>query len=110
MTFDKDALMEHFEGDTEIIEELIEVFEMSYPETLDSLQEAITESDSKSIELHAHTLKGMLSNFFAAGLKDKAFRIEQMGKNSSLTEAKEIYEEISVEMPCLINDLKKMAA
>ena len=110
MNFDKDALMEHFDGDNEIIVELIEVFEMSYPETLESLKTAIIEGNAKEIELHAHTLKGMLSNFFAMELKEKAFSIEQMGKDSSVDNAGSVYEEISDKMPALVDDLKKLAA
>lgn len=108
MNFDKHALIEHFEGDGEIITELVELFEVSYPETLEKLKLAITENNTKEIELHAHTLKGMLANFFASNLREKAFKIEQMGKNKNTENALVVYNEILSIIPELVEDLKKI--
>lgn len=80
---DKDKLFEHYDGDTEILTELVGIFEETYPETISELKTAISERNFKNIELHAHTLKGMIGNFFDDTLKEKTFLLEKIGREGS---------------------------
>ena len=77
---DQDALKSHYGEDIEIIEDLIEIFDSTYPESMAELEKAINASDFGNIELHAHTLKGMVANFFSSELKDKFYELEKKGK------------------------------
>lgn len=85
MLVNKEELRLHFDGDEELILELLEVFEESYPETLSLLKKSLEESNAKDLELHAHTLKGMVSNFFAQSLKEAAFSLEKMGRSEDFS-------------------------
>lgn len=106
MTFNESELLEHFDNDKEMISDLIEVLEETYPETLANLKAALDAQTFAEIELHAHTLKGMLSNFFCDELKEKAFELEKMGREKSLDHATEKYSELEKQIPGLLQDLR----
>lgn len=102
----KEQILLHFEGDEELIGELIEVFDTSYPATLDSIELAIKDLDFKNLELHAHTLKGMIANFFAEDLKNAAFSLEKMGKEKKLGNVESEIETLVNGLPLLIDEIK----
>ena len=49
MLVNKEELRLHFDGDEELILELLEVFEESYPETLSLLKKSLEESNAKDL-------------------------------------------------------------
>lgn len=106
MVVDKEQLKLHFEGDEELIAELIEVFESTYPETLDQVKTAVVGSDFKNLELHAHTLKGMIANFFAEELKNAAFSLEKMGREQKLGNVDQEIETLVKGLPLLVEEVK----
>ena len=109
MPVDFDKLKEHYDGDIEIIAQLIEIFESSYPESFNALKTALNASDYKSVHLHAHTIKGMLSNFFAEDLRSVAFELEQFGSSESVPNNYEQYlNKLEVGVPNMILEIKKM--
>lgn len=76
MLSDIDKIKEHFDGDIELIGELIEVFESTYPSVMARLEEGVNSGDIEAVKLEAHTLKGMISNFFSEELKTSSSEIE----------------------------------
>lgn len=109
MLIDLEALKSHFDGDIEIIEQLTEVFEQSYGESLSGLEQAIAENDFPNIKLHAHTLKGMISNFFAEDLRQTAFFLEQCGNEQNLKDDYQVkLDYLKNEIPALISELKNL--
>ena len=106
MLFDESKLMTHFDQDKEMILELVEVLKETYPETSSKLKTAIESEDFSNIELHAHTVKGMLSNFFAEELRETAFKLEKMGREKSLDKPLELYASIDEKVPLLIRELR----
>ena len=69
---------------------------------LNSLQE----KDLKKIELHAHTLKGMIANFFAEDLRVAAYEIEKMGHNSDISGYENSLNVLDQNLPRLIGELR----
>lgn len=106
MLFEKEKLLGHFDGDEELIGDLLEIFESSYNEPLTKLKEALEQSDAKGVELHAHTLKGMLSNFFIDDLIEVAFGIEKMGRSGNLAGYEASYEKLASELPNVVTTIK----
>ncbi|MEE2670853.1 MAG: Hpt domain-containing protein [Bdellovibrionota bacterium] len=106
MMFDESKLMSHFDGDKEMITELIEVFDDSYKESLTALKDSLKEEDFKKIELHAHTLKGMIANFFAEDLRVAAYDIEKMGHNSEISGYESQLAVLDEKLPMLITELR----
>ena len=74
----------HFGDDKLLIEQLVEVFKDTYAEVLDGLKIAVNEQSMGKIELHAHTLKGMVANLFCQKIADKCFELETRGRAESL--------------------------
>ena len=102
---DVDALKSHYGEDIEIIEDLIEIFDSTYPETMAALEEAINANDSGNIELHAHTLKGMVANFFATDLKEMFYALEIKGKEQASVDVSEL-DPIKEQLPKVTEELK----
>jgi HPt (histidine-containing phosphotransfer) domain-containing protein len=105
--FDKEALNLHFSGDEELIEELLNVFESSYQETFDEMNSALKENDFDKLERAAHTLKGMVSNFFAETIRENAFKIEETARHNSLDNVENLIEVLKKDIPLLVEELKK---
>ena len=66
--------------------------------------------DFSNLELHAHTLKGMIANFFAADLKSAAFELEKMGKEKKIENGNEYYEKLERDLPLLIDELRSLGS
>ena len=64
------------------------------------------EEDFKKIELHAHTLKGMIANFFAEDLRVAAYDIEKMGHNSEISGYESQLAVLDEKLPMLITELR----
>ncbi len=98
----------HFDGDEELIGDLLDVFQNSYPETLEAMKKAISEDDSTNLELHAHTLKGMIANFFAHELKECAFTLEKMGREKVIGETAQLVSDLEEKLPVAIEEIRSI--
>ena len=104
-----DEFKSHSGDDIDIVGDLIEIFEVSYPETLSSIEKAIIEKNFKDLELHAHTLKGMCSNFFSEELKSSCLSLEKMGRDQVLADNhKDLLNNLDENLPKLIEELKEL--
>ena len=103
-----EALKDHYGGDYSLVKQSILIFEDSYPKTIESLKLAIKEDDLKKIELHAHTLKGMLLNFFAEDLIAHAYAIEKSAREGELNQASEKVTYIESKIPQFIIEIKDL--
>jgi CheY-like chemotaxis protein/two-component sensor histidine kinase len=68
-----------------------EAFHTQTPALLAQMHEAIATGDSGALARSAHTLKGALSNFDAAGAIDAAMTLERKAKENQLGGAKEVF-------------------
>jgi protein-histidine pros-kinase len=98
----------HFDGDEELIGELVEVFETSYPETLTSIKASTVSNNFKDLELHAHTMKGMISNFFSEELKEAAFVLEKMGRDEKSDGFQQYVDILEEGLPKLVAEIKSI--
>lgn len=106
MVADLDRIREHFAGDEELIEELVEVFEVSYLDVLSRLDQAIKRDAREDVKLEAHTLKGMISNFFAEDLRATAFEIESRAAKMPQEDLHKKVMYLKEKIPTLINEIK----
>ena len=68
-------LLEHVDGDRELLAEIVQLFEIALPTILQELRESIAKGDATEIARAAHTLKGSVANFG----RQAAYRaVEQM--------------------------------
>jgi HPt (histidine-containing phosphotransfer) domain-containing protein len=99
-------LIAHYEEDTDLVLELVGVFEDTYLETVEALEHCFESKNYQDFEVSAHTLKGMLSNFFANDLIEKAALLEKMGEEQRLDNALEIIVELKKLIPAMLNEIK----
>lgn len=71
----------HFSGDKDLIVKLVGIFKETYPEVLKDLLNAINKKSPRDLELHAHTLKGMVANLFCEEIASKTFELERRGRS-----------------------------
>jgi HPt (histidine-containing phosphotransfer) domain-containing protein len=69
-------LLERVEGDEDLLQELLALFQEDLPGSREALQAAIAGGDLGEIERAAHRLKGMLANLSARGTASFAAEIE----------------------------------
>ena len=72
-----------FGEDWDIFEELISDYEEALPGFLESIKSAIDENDFQNLMIHAHTLKGIVANFYCDELTKAAFELEKCGREEN---------------------------
>jgi CheY-like chemotaxis protein len=85
---DTATLLATLDGDSGLLQEMVDIFFGVLPDSLSSIQSAIEGGDAKALISAAHTLKGSVSNFAAGPAFEAVQRLEQMGRRGDLTEAR----------------------
>lgn len=73
------------EGDEVLLRELIQLFLSDYPQTMVDLHAAISQGDVRSVERHAHTLKGSAANFEAGPVVAAGMQLETSGYRKDMS-------------------------
>ena len=107
--FDKDKFMSNFSGMEDLAKEIIQTFIDTVPTLTSSLEKAIRENKSKDLEISAHTLKGAVSNFHAESIRQKAWKLEELGKNGKFDNVETIYKELSEDLNQLLKELESLS-
>lgn len=102
------GLFEAFGDDREILLEIFEEFESTKEGYFENIEKAIKENSPKELELHSHTLKGVMRNFYDDQSTPLLEKLELMGRSGSIdNESAEIlYNESKAEVLNFIKDLK----
>lgn len=101
-------LRANFDGDEDILADLIEEFIKKYPLIMNDLQTSIEDKKFESIKLHSHTLKGVVSNFFAESVRLKFYDIEQAASKHLEADYKNMLNVASDELEKLVEELKEL--
>jgi two-component system sensor histidine kinase/response regulator len=89
--FDLRPLLRRIGDDSDLLRELINMFQEEYPRRLEALHTALERGDAGSVERTAHVLKGSASNFAAIEVVQAAQRLEILGRDGNLHEAFDAY-------------------
>lgn len=107
MVINKEQFQENFKFfDKEIIVEIIDLFIGEFDERMKNLKENIDTLDRKSLAFHAHSIKGVISNFVADVPRELARQLEENAKQSPPSELLEIYHKLYKSTAQLIEELK----
>jgi HPt (histidine-containing phosphotransfer) domain-containing protein len=112
---DFEMLSMSFEGDEDILLELVEDFQAEFPKMISDIEEAYTNENIQDLERHAHTLKGVVSNFFCEEIKNAAFVIEEQAHNGNTDDYELNIKIIKEKLPAMTAEVhefcsKKLAA
>ena len=84
---DRAMLLETFDGDGELLREIVGIFLEDCPKRLAALHEALAHHDSHALEWAAHSIKGSIANFAASAAVRAALKVELMARDGDLTNA-----------------------
>lgn len=107
-SFDPRALLNHFAGDSFIIENIFDQFLGKYIEDIEILQSAIDKSEYQKLALKGHSLKGTFTTLFCDKGREKALELEILGKSQNLRGAQELLNEIRDISESLIRDYQDL--
>jgi HPt (histidine-containing phosphotransfer) domain-containing protein len=89
--------MRYVDGDLELLDKIVARFMDTCPKHLQNIEDAIAKQDAKALEFSAHALKGAISNFFANPAREAAFRLEGLGRDGKLADARQAFEILQTE-------------
>jgi two-component system, sensor histidine kinase and response regulator len=98
MPIDWTVAMSHVDDDMQLLAELAAMFVQDCPRLLRESRESIGQNDHSGLERAAHTLKGRLAFFGINDLRDKALRLEMMGRMQIAGEGVELLAEIETDI------------
>ena len=81
---DRQRLSRRFDGDKELIRQLVGIFLEEYPKHLAQAQAAIESGDAQALVVAAHTIKGSVGYFEAPEASAAALALEQLGRAGEL--------------------------
>jgi HPt (histidine-containing phosphotransfer) domain-containing protein len=96
--FDMTEALENVGEDMDLLKEIVEIFLKDFPNQIEQIQEGILAGDSNAVEQAAHSLKGSVANFAAKRTHEAAYRLEVLGREGNLEEAKEALADLEREI------------
>ncbi|MCK4235783.1 MAG: response regulator, partial [Candidatus Krumholzibacteria bacterium] len=99
---DFESALHRFDGDKEILIEILKEFLNHVPNQLKTLDEATEKGDAGAVEMEAHSIKGAARSLSAKRIADTALELEHLGKKGDLSTAKEITANLKTEFKKLV--------
>jgi len=98
--------LEQVDGDTQLLGELIDLFEESAPVLLRTIRDALTRQDYSTAGKSAHTLIGAIGTFRARSVAETASRFECAAEQQNLEDLEELIEKLDREITQLRQELQ----
>jgi len=107
MWINKEQFLDNFQVfDKEIVLEIIDLFISEYPERMQNIWEAIQREDMDKLRFHAHSVKGVIANYCAPDLQEKAKELEYKAKAGDRQGLPELFEAFRVGTAEFLEELK----
>jgi two-component system, sensor histidine kinase and response regulator len=110
VVLDEDALLGLVGGDVDLLTELAALFLEDGPRRLLEIRAALDAGDAESLLRAAHQLKGSAGSVCGRRTHVAALRMEELGDNADLPEARRIYPRLERELDRLQEALARLAA
>lgn len=105
MVLDKESLHKRFMGDTELVDEILEIFLQDTLEQIAAIKKALLDKDIPLAKGHAHKLKGSCVTVSAIAMRDVVMQLEKSIEKENLkdtekkiTEVEEAFEKVRYEI------------
>lgn len=95
---DREKFLTQFQGMEDLAQHAVDSFLESRPALTQAIEAAIGRKNPEELEIAAHTLKGVVSNFFAEPSRLLAWRLEQLGHGKRLDDAESLFKELEIEL------------
>jgi HPt (histidine-containing phosphotransfer) domain-containing protein len=103
------AVLDRVGGDSELLQEMAQLFLEEYPSQLQAVRDAVAAGDPKAVERSAHSLKGSVGNFGAAEAHHAAFQLEMLGRQAHLDSAKSALLHLERALQSLHGEMESLA-
>ena len=107
---DIDGALQRLGGDRQLFKEFITIFLEDSPALLKEIGEGLANNDPTGVEMTAHSLKGLMSNFGAKDCVDVALKIELAGRVGSVDSCDEDFRKLELLHSRLTDELKTLQA
>ncbi len=101
-------LMNEFNGDEDILLDMINMFEKGINELIGPIRESILNEDGDKLRVTAHTIKGVLANFYAEEGKQLASELEKRGEQSLFDDALHLLNQLENQLLLFLHELKNL--
>jgi HPt (histidine-containing phosphotransfer) domain-containing protein len=98
---DIQALMAIVDGDSDFLQNIVEVFLETYQDQILEIREAISLRDSDKLYKSAHSLKGALGAIYAKAAFEAAMQLEIMGRTANWTDVDQRLRDLEREVDLL---------
>ncbi|MBI1247895.1 response regulator [bacterium] len=103
--FNQQRALENAGGNSEILQEMIDLFAAECPKQMNEIQAAHASGDNQRLTRAAHTLKGSVALFAADKATAAARRIEFMGRDNDVEDFPEAWSELKTRIEALLSAL-----
>jgi hypothetical protein len=93
----RNELLKRYEGDSSLVEELLELFRGELPGLLRKIQDALDARNSQLLEMHAHACKSAAGAVGFNSLLELSRQIEQSAKSGDFETARSAYQRLAAE-------------
>jgi two-component system sensor histidine kinase/response regulator len=107
---DRAAILDRFEGDVELIQEVAALFVEDCPRRVGTMRDALQRCDLQALQSVAHSLRGSVGNFAAAAAFAAAQHLEEFALANNLVEVEKACGDLERELARLLPVLERVAA
>jgi two-component system, sensor histidine kinase and response regulator len=105
---DREAILALLSNDPELLKEIVDLFLTECPGMIEAVRTAVSARDPVRLERAAHSLKGSIGNFGAAGAVEAAQVLETMGRQKTLDGVAEAHSRFEQEVLLVKASLEKL--
>ncbi len=106
---DAEELLVRVDGDKELLDELVGIFQDNYPVLLGQLKKAVQNRDWLAMREAAHTVRGAVANFAASAAVETALKLETMEIRDDLSPVEETISRLEKELQRLARILESIS-
>jgi len=107
---DRTALLEGFDGNRGLLNQVVRLFLADYPRHLAEIKRAIDRGDADALARASHALKGSVGNFAAKNAFAAAQRLETMGRNREIETAGAASIRLESELALVSKELRRLTS
>jgi two-component system sensor histidine kinase/response regulator len=107
---DLETTLERLDGDSNLFQELAQLFKEDCPRIVEGMRHAIVQHDAKSLEGCAHTLKGSSANLGALAVSQAAGEIERLAHTGSIESTSVEFRLLQEELERVFSELESLRA
>jgi HPt (histidine-containing phosphotransfer) domain-containing protein len=96
-------------GDRELFVELTHVFKEECPRAIEEIRRAMGAQDARTLERHAHNLKGSSASLGAAAVSLAAGALEDCARSGNLKQADDLFKALEQELDHLLSELEAIS-